>query len=202
MREMIEQQEAFEEVDILAEGNLAGYESAREMFKSGKMPDGTKWSRSKVKPYAIINGGCVARKIKYKPHGEKMTGSLLLDFSPGGKNGHGGVTIDATASNQFLILEPAGTQGLLKAFAETVKRKANVVRAQIEKWVKTNDREWFGRIVGVDNVDDWTVTNIKLRRVKFGGPDSNHPNRRKWPSGRSEIAMPFGAEVQVAAKRK
>lgn len=202
MREIIEQQEAFEDVDILAEAKgVKGYEPAREMLKSGKMPDGTKWNKKKTTPYPVLNG-FTAGKIKYKPHGEEMSGSAELKFSPGGKNGHGGVTIDPTASNQFLILEPEGATGLLKAFAEAVKKGSKSVNAQIERWVKTNPKQWFGRIVGVENVVDWKVTDVKLRRVKYGNPSTNHPERRKWPSGRSEIAMPFSVEVQVKAKRK
>jgi|GEM_PF-2544235 len=202
MREIIEQYEAFEDVDILTEGALAGYQSAKSLFKSGTMPDGTRWSRQKTLPYPLLENGFVAGKIKFRPHGEKMTGGAELKFVPGGKNGHGGITVDPTASNQFLILEPDGVKGLLKAFAEAVKGGTGRVKDAIEKWVKGNRRQWFMRIVGVENADDWIITDVKLGRIKFGNPVTNHPERRKWPSGRSEIAMPFTVTVNVKAKRK
>lgn len=202
MREIIEQHEAFEDVDILSEARGAGYDSAKDLFKRGVMPDGTKWPRKKTMPYPLLDNGFTAGKMKYRPRAEEMSGSAELKFVPGGKNGHGGITVDPTASNQFLILEPDGVPGLLRAFAEAVKGGTGTVKAKIEKWVKANKAQWFARIVGVENAGDWTITDVKLGRIKFGNPVTNHPERRKWPSGRSEIAMPFTVTVNVKAKRK
>jgi len=177
------------------------YKHAINFFKNGKLPDGSKWGKPLNFRFGYLNPPIITNE-KTKESADGIIYNATLSFSPG-RGGGSGFTIDATASNQLfnmLGIDKYTIKSVSKAFLDFTKVKSRFINNMVLKYLKSKDTFLY-LFAGWENRDVYTISDVMLKSIQYMNPVID-PTRRKWPSGRTEIWVPFRTDVIVNLKNK